>query len=182
MAEQFPGLIERIVNEGHELACHGHTHHRFDAMTYKEAQSEIESSASILRKYAPVTSFRAPNLSLPDHYLSILIENGFTIDSSLAKYKWTHRKRLKSLPHLKRLPVSLLCFWFRLPLCASIPFITCFDSLVLNMHPWEFIDMSKTDIPLDCRFHTGYYALNGLRKWISYFKKCEYQFLAINQS
>lgn len=176
MAEQFPEIMHRIVNEGHELACHGHTHRRFDQMSYTEANDEIKAAAEILRQYAPVISFRAPNLSFPDAFLPMLLDHGFKIDSSIARYKKKHHSKIKSLPDIQRIPVSLPGYCFRLPLFLSKLWIKNLDTIVLFMHPWEFIDMSKTKIHFDSRFNTGDYALNGLKKWIVYLRTKNYQF------
>jgi len=180
MAEKFPNIMRRIVNEGHELGCHGHTHKRFDQMDYLEANDEIACSVNILREYGDVCSFRAPNLSFPDEYLSILVEHGFKVDSSQARYKLSHYFKKKSDSELTRLPVSILCNWFRMPLYLSVPRIKPYKNLVLNMHPWEFVDMSKSGIPFDCRLNTGGYAFAELKKWITYFKKRYYDFLTVS--
>ena len=179
IAEQFPELMLRIVNEGHELGCHGHTHRRFDQMSYKEAESEIENATRVLRQYTPVTSFRAPNLSFPDAYLPLLTTHGFQIDSSLGRYKKAYREKIKNFSIVQRVVVSLPGYCFRLPLFLSTPWIKNLDEVVLLMHPWEFIDMSKTKIRFSSRFNTGEYALNGLRKWIFYLKEKNYQFLTM---
>src|SRR3990167_1550323 len=177
MAELFPNLMHRIVNEGHELACHGHTHRRFDQMSYSEAEYEIKTAAAVLRQYASVISFRAPNLSFPDAYLPILIKNGFKIDSSIAKYKISRRYKVPVTPGLQRIIVSFCCICFRLPFFLTRFRLKNIENLILFMHPWEFIDMSKTGIRFDCRLNTGEYAFNELKRWIQYLKKKNYSFL-----
>src|SRR6185503_20615128 len=87
IARRFPSVIETVVAGGHELGCHGLTHTRFSRMDRATARHEIETSSAILREFAPVTSFRAPNLDFPLEYLSLLEDSGFCLDSSAAKYK-----------------------------------------------------------------------------------------------
>jgi len=179
MAEQFPEIMHRIVNEGHELGCHGYTHRRFDEMSYEEAEYEIKTASDILRQYTPVISFRAPNLTFPDAFLPILIQQGFQIDSSLAQYKRSHRFNMRTMPGIQRIVVSLCCICFRLPFFLTRFRLKKMKDLVLYMHPWEFIDMSKTGIRFDCYLNTGNYAFCGLKKWIGYLKKKNYQFLSM---
>ncbi|MCX7124222.1 MAG: polysaccharide deacetylase family protein, partial [Gammaproteobacteria bacterium] len=182
MAELFPEIMRRIVDEGHELGCHGYTHRRFDQMSYEEAEYEIKMSAQVLRQYGPVVSFRAPNLSFPDAYLPILVDNGFEIDSSLAKYKMSRRYKMKTIPGLQRIIVTFCCICFRLPFFLTRFRIKNIENLVLYMHPWEFIDMSKTGIRFDCHINTGDQALKGLKKWILFLKIKNYQFVTIQTS
>lgn len=178
IAEQFPEIINKIVSEGHELGCHGYTHRRFDQMTYDEAEYEIKTSAQVLRQYAPVISFRAPNLKLPEDYLPILSANGFQFDSSIMEQA-ALPTTIKS--DIQRIKISSGCSCFRLPLFLSTSKIKHLDTAVLFAHPWEFIDMSKTHIPFSCRFHTGNYAIKGLKKWISFLKKRNYFFLTVRE-
>ncbi|HET9455028.1 MAG TPA: polysaccharide deacetylase family protein, partial [Gemmatimonadaceae bacterium] len=93
VARRYPGVVRRLVDAGHELACHGMSHQPFDRMSMAEARSEITESAAILRAFAPVTSFRAPYLRFPAEYLDLLVEAGMLVDSSTAKYKRTPRGR-----------------------------------------------------------------------------------------
>lgn len=176
MAAQFPDLMNRIVNEGHELGCHGHTHQKFSDLTYKEANWEISESIKILKQYGKVTSFRAPYLSFPDDYLPILIKHGFLLDSSLSRSKKDIQTKINT-PDIKRIVPNLPCICFRLPRFLFTHKIKNQDTVMLFMHPWEFIDMSKRGIRFDRYFNTGDYAINGLKKWIHYFKKNDYRFV-----
>ncbi|MEO7083386.1 MAG: polysaccharide deacetylase family protein, partial [Gemmatimonadaceae bacterium] len=69
VAERYPEAVAGVVAAGHELGCHGMTHTAFTTMSRDAARDEIETSASILRRFAPVTSFRAPYLRFPDEYV-----------------------------------------------------------------------------------------------------------------
>lgn len=176
MAMQFPDLMTRMVNEGHEIGCHGHTHRKLSELSYEEADWEISESIKILRQYANVTSFRAPYLSFPNDYLSILIKQGFLLDSSLSRSEKNSHTKINA-PGIKRIIPNLPCICFRLPRFFFTHQIKNQDTVMLFMHPWEFIDMSKRGIRFDRYFNTGDYAINALRKWIHYFKKNNYAFL-----
>src|SRR5437762_4547735 len=48
VARRYPAAIERVVCDGHELACHGMTHRAFTSLDAQTARDEIEVSAAIL--------------------------------------------------------------------------------------------------------------------------------------
>ena len=163
VARRYPRAIERLVSEGHELACHGMTHTAFTSLSRSEAQNEIEQSAAILRRFAPVTSFRAPYLRFPDKYLDILERSGFDVDSSQARYKLAYYRRRQSTT-LKRIPASVTSSVLRLPRLVRRGYLGALSSpIVLFVHPWEFVDLRREKLRLDCRFKTGNVALECVK-------------------
>jgi len=169
-AQRHPTLIERLVDAGHELGCHGMTHMPFPSFDRQRARWEIEESSRILRDFGPVTSFRAPYLRFPDAFLDLLEEAGFTLDSSQAKYKRAGFAR--STPTtLVRIPASVTSSVLRLPAWIRDPWLRSLASpAVLFAHPWEFVDLTRERLRLDCRFRTGEPALSDLRAVIRLFK------------
>jgi peptidoglycan/xylan/chitin deacetylase (PgdA/CDA1 family) len=166
VAEKYPKTVEAVVAAGHELGCHGVTHSAFDTLDQATAEWEIEHSVDLLRTFAPVTSFRAPYLRFPEEYVPLLADAGFTLDSSLAKYKRTYRHRT-SHPKLTRIPASVTSSVLRLPrLIRDRWLLSLKDPVVLFVHPWEFVDLRRERIRYDCRFRTGDFALNALREVI----------------
>lgn len=180
MAQQFPDLMHRIINEGHELGCHGQTHRKFSDLSETEAAWEITQSAKILREYGKVISFRAPYLNFPDSYLPLLAKHGFLLDSSIPTSEQNNREKLNSAI-IKRIAPTLPSSCFRLPRFLFMHKIRRQNTIMLFMHPWEFIDMSKRNIRFDRRLNTGEYAINNLKKWIRFFKKRQYQFLKCDE-
>ncbi len=177
MAERFPEAIREILQKGHELGCHGLTHTRFDTLSYAQAEYELRESSRILTAVAgPIVSFRAPNLSLPDRYLTLLRKYGFSIDSSIAKYKPPYAKGTYVQAGLLRIPASVTSSVLRLPTAMMQAVLRRLTEPVLFVHPWEFTDMSKTGIRYDCRFNTGAKALSNLDSAMRYFKEDGYQF------
>jgi peptidoglycan/xylan/chitin deacetylase (PgdA/CDA1 family) len=165
VAERYPAAIDAIVRDGHELGCHGHTHRKFPDLPPDEAREEIETSAAVLRRHAPVTSFRAPNLVFPDAYLRFLADAGFSLDSSQARYKaaWWRRDRHATAP-LRRIPASATSSVLRLPRPLREAYLSALGApVVLFVHPWEFVDLRHTDLRLDCRFATGETAFRRVR-------------------
>jgi peptidoglycan/xylan/chitin deacetylase (PgdA/CDA1 family) len=170
VAERYPHRIGEILRRGHELASHGHTHRRFDRMSELEARNEIQLSTDTLRAFgAAVTSFRAPNLQFPHRYLSLLEACGYRVDSSLAKYK-TEYYTSRRATALTRIPASMTSSMLRLPRWLRDPWLRSLASpVVLFVHPWEFVDLTRERLRLDCRFRTGQPAVDDLRSAIELF-------------
>lgn len=183
VAERYPELMKRIVEEGHELASHGYSHKRFDQMKEMEAEEEIEKSLEVLRQYYPVISFRAPNLEFPEAFVPLLSKHGIKIDSSTAHYKWTHRERIKKQADIPRYPASVTSSVLRLPSPLRKFFFWKMKKkpAVLFVHPWEFVDFTKSNLRLDCRFKTGRPALEAIRENIRYFRSQNGQFLLMKE-
>jgi len=168
---RFPASVEKIVSSGHELGCHGVSHRDFTGMDRSTAEWEIQESSQALRKFAPVVSFRAPYLKFPDEYLGLLEAADFRIDSSQAKYKIPYYLHSRDTG-LKRIPVSATSSVLRLPQWIRGPYLSALASpVVLFVHPWEFVDLRREKLRLDCRFKTGDEALNCLGSVIRKFKE-----------
>jgi peptidoglycan-N-acetylglucosamine deacetylase len=171
VAERFPAAVRALLAKGHELGCHGVTHTAFDRMDEAEARWEIEQSSRVLRDFAPVTSFRAPYLRFPDAYVPLLEQAGFALDSSLAKYKRSYRAPRRPTT-LSRIPASMTSSVLRLPAFVRDPWLaTLRDPVVLFVHPWEFVDLTRERLRYDCRFRTGDVALRCLREVIEAFAR-----------
>jgi peptidoglycan/xylan/chitin deacetylase (PgdA/CDA1 family) len=169
-AEHGPATVSEIMTLGHELACHGMTHRDFTTLTHAEAVREIADSAALLRAVAPVTAFRAPYLRFPDRLLDVLAEHGFRVDCSQARYKTGHRRPARPAGVL-RIPASVTSSVLRLPRWIRDPWLLSLRSpVVLFVHPWEFVDLTRERIRLDCRFRTGEPALADLAAVIRLFK------------
>lgn len=167
-ARRYPEAIRALMAAGHELACHGMTHRAFPDLSDDEAAFEIRESLKILRAFAPVTSFRAPYLRFPDRLLPLLQRNSISLDSSQAKYKG---RISPSIDGLTRIPASVTSSVLRLPSAIRDPVLRQLASpVVLFVHPWEFVDLSRVPIRWDCRFRTGLPALDCLRSVIQLFK------------
>jgi peptidoglycan-N-acetylglucosamine deacetylase len=163
VAARYPETVKRLVRDGHELGCHGMTHRAFTSLDPVTARSEIEESAAILRRFAPVTSFRAPYLQFPPAYVEMLEQNAFTLDSSQAKYKLAYY-RDRASPRITRVPASVTSSVLRLPRVVRNTYLSALWSpIVLFVHPWEFVDLRHERLRLDCRFKTGDIALDCVR-------------------
>jgi peptidoglycan/xylan/chitin deacetylase (PgdA/CDA1 family) len=180
-ARRYPQAVKALIDAGHELGCHGMTHRPFHALSEADAHWEISEAGSLLRGFAGVTSFRAPYLRFPAAYLKLLEESGFRLDSSQAKYKRAHHA--PSAPTgLARVPVSATSSVLRLPEKIRNPWLLSLASpVVLFVHPWEFVDLRRERLRLDCRFRTGEAALIALRSVIQLFKDCNARFYRMHE-
>jgi peptidoglycan-N-acetylglucosamine deacetylase len=170
MAEQYPNLIDRISEEGHELGCHGYTHARFDRMGTEEVRIALRQAGKVLRKFSKrLVSFRAPNLRFPAKYLKLLEDEGFLYDSSLAAYKPPFSKSIVG-DKIVRIPATITSSFLRLPPGLFIPLLKHVKAPVIFVHQWEFVDMSALPIRLDCKFNTGEKALQNLKNPDPYFQ------------
>lgn len=181
MAEQYPDLIRRIPEEGHELGCHGYTHARFDRMGKEEAKIALNQAGNVLRQFEKhMVSFRAPNLRFPEKYLELLEKEGFRYDSSLAAYKPSlSRSRVES--KIIRIPATITSSFLRLPPDIFLPLLKRITAPVIFVHPWEFVDMSRMPVRLDCKFNTGEKALENLKTLIHASKAENRLFLTLEE-
>jgi len=88
VALRHPALAQRIVDEGHEIACHGLCHARVDSQTPQEFRTDIRTAKAILEDLSgqPVRGYRAATFSVGPHTAwawPILEEEGYTYSSSV---------------------------------------------------------------------------------------------------
>lgn len=88
VADRNPGLVQRIVAEGHEIGSHTWWHPRVNTLTPAEFRTEVRDSKRLLEDAGgvAVTGFRAPSFSITPGYewaFDILLEEGYRYDSSL---------------------------------------------------------------------------------------------------
>lgn len=92
VAERFPSLIRRIVEQGHELASHGHAHFRADGQDAATFRDDIRRTKAILEETggAPVTGYRAATFSIGrgnPWAFDVLAEEGHRYSSSVYPVK-----------------------------------------------------------------------------------------------
>lgn len=89
IARKYPGLVRRIVDEGHEVASHTDRHLRLDMLPSFELARDLAAARDSLEQLtgAPVLGIRAPNFSISDSVLDCLASAGYWYDSSLFSFK-----------------------------------------------------------------------------------------------
>lgn len=83
--ETFPDAVRSLVDDGHEIACHGWTHRKPSELTRAEERDElIRANAAIERiSGRRARGYRSPSWDLSENTLDLLLELDFAYDSSL---------------------------------------------------------------------------------------------------
>jgi polysaccharide deacetylase family protein (PEP-CTERM system associated) len=89
VAERYPAIVRRIVDEGHELASHTHLHRNLNQLSRDEVVRELAQAKDALEQVTglAVRGVRAPNFSVSDEVLDVLAEAGYWYDSSYFGFK-----------------------------------------------------------------------------------------------
>jgi peptidoglycan/xylan/chitin deacetylase (PgdA/CDA1 family) len=160
-ARSAPQVIQRILDEGHELASHGWYHSSFEAKDLLASRLELERIGG-----RAVKGFRMARMMDVDH--DEIRRAGYRYNSSLnpvyipGRYNnftkprtWFDELGLINIPAsatpVLRVPLFWLSFhhlplWFYRMACAR----TMNHDGYLNVyfHPWEFTDLSHADLGL----------------------------------
>lgn len=88
VAEHYPGLVRRIAERGHELACHSYWHRLIYKLTPDEFREDTLRAKHCIEQAAglPIYGYRAPSFSITGRSawaLDVLAELGFRYDSSV---------------------------------------------------------------------------------------------------
>ena len=122
VAERYPDLMRKIVDQGHELASHGMDHTRADHQSPDEFREDIATSKKILEDLTgcEVLGFRAASFSIGKTNLwafDILGEEGYHYSSSINPVRHDHYGMPDAprfpfyptgSPKLEELPISTL--------------------------------------------------------------------------
>lgn len=169
VADRFPQLVRDIRDGGHELASHGYWHRLIYNQTPDEFAADLRQSVQAIEAASNVrpTAYRAPSFSITAKTQwahAVLIEEGFTIDSSVFpiyhdRYGIPNARRhpyriSTNAGSLTEFPPAVLRFmrmnipvsgggYFRLyPLCWTSFLLRWFNRstrqpFVFYLHPWE---------------------------------------------
>lgn len=174
LAERYPEVIKRIVDNGHELASHGYGHERVSDQTPESFFADINVAKLILEDLSgqEIKGYRAPSFSIGEKNLwafEILEKAGYQYSSSIYPIHHDHYGMPNAPRHahlvgnLLEIPATTLRFfnrnwpasgggYFRLmPYELSrwmIRRVNNVDQLsaVFYFHPWE-IDSGQPRIP-----------------------------------
>ena len=106
VAERHPELIEKIYNEGHEIASHGYSHKRLHELSKEKFEDDLRKSTTILESIIKdeIIGFRAPSYSIDQDTawaLDILENLRYKYDSSVFPLRF----RKKSLYGVRNAPL-----------------------------------------------------------------------------
>jgi len=95
VAERFPTLIQRVVNEGHELASHGYAHVRASDQSPQAFRADVRRTKALLEELGgvPVQGYRAASFSIGAGNLwalDVLAEEGYAYSSSIYPVRHDH--------------------------------------------------------------------------------------------
>jgi polysaccharide deacetylase family protein (PEP-CTERM system associated) len=95
IAERYPQLVRRIVENGHELASHGYAHLRASEQSREEFYKDVTRAKRVLEDIAgvEVKGYRAPSFSIGRDNLwalECLREAGYRYSSSLYPIRHDH--------------------------------------------------------------------------------------------
>lgn len=95
VAERHPGMIRRIVAEGHEIASHGWDHQRVFTMTADQFRSDLRRAHQAIADAAgeAPAGYRAPSFSIDARTPwahEVLAEEGYAYSSSVAPVRHDH--------------------------------------------------------------------------------------------
>lgn len=187
VAERFPGIVRRIVDEGHELASHGWSHVRVTEQTPDEFAADVARTKTLLEQVGgvEVKGYRAASYSIGERNLwalTTLRDQGYRYSSSIFPirhdlYGMPNAPRFGFRPHdddFLEFPVTtvrvagrnLPCAgggWFRL-----LPYpITRWalrrvnrdeqQSAIFYFHPWEIDPEQPRQPGLDGRTRFRHY-------------------------
>ncbi|MFY9513330.1 MAG: XrtA system polysaccharide deacetylase [Rubrivivax sp.] len=175
IAERYPQLVRRIVEQGHELASHGYGHQRASDLTEAQFSEDITRAKKLLEDIggAAVLGYRAPSFSIGTGNLwalDVLARTGHRYSSSIYPIRHDHygmpdspRFAYQLSNGLLEVPVTTVRMlnrnlpssgggYFRLlPYAVSRWLLTQVnqqdrESAVFYFHPWE-IDPGQPRIP-----------------------------------
>jgi len=116
LTHDIPGLIKKVAQAGHEIACHNYLHLRIFDIAKNEFKENLTAAKKNLEDVSgqPVYGFRAPDFSITDKSLwalDVLKEVGFVYDSSIYPYGLHDVYGIKNAdPSVHRLPNGLIEF------------------------------------------------------------------------
>lgn len=107
IAEKYPQLVKRIADGGHEIGCHSYLHRLVYQMTPDEFRDDLRHAKCAIEDACgvEVKSYRAPSFSITSKSMwaiPILLEEGFTVDSSMFPMKHDRYGIEDSTSHIHR--------------------------------------------------------------------------------
>jgi polysaccharide deacetylase family protein (PEP-CTERM system associated) len=121
IAERYPGLVRKIVAEGHELASHGYGHLRIHEQTPAEFTHDIGRAKALLEDVsgAEVKGYRAPSFSIGRKTLwafERIAQAGYRYSSSV----YPVRHDLYGMPDAPRFPYRPRADLLEIPVATAV--------------------------------------------------------------
>jgi polysaccharide deacetylase family protein (PEP-CTERM system associated) len=192
VSDRYPRLIEAVLAAGHEIGSHGYHHTRAYDLGPDAFRHDLLESVRALTAAgaARVTMFRAPEWSINDRSLwalEILVEEGITVDASMAPVRLVGGVTYPRHPHLRQTPAGSITevpplvadrlgqtmpmgWGWGLRMSSPRRVVRAIEAVnhagvpaVLMVHPWE-LDPDPPRIRLPARLQFAhYFRLSGFR-------------------
>ena len=83
--ETYPGCVDSVLRDGHELAHHGWTHRPPATLSREEEEEELVRGNEAIEKVSGrrPRGYRSPSWDLSPHSVELLLKHGFDYDSSM---------------------------------------------------------------------------------------------------
>jgi polysaccharide deacetylase family protein (PEP-CTERM system associated) len=193
VADRYPRLIEAVLAAGHEIGSHGYHHARAYDLGPGAFRRDLRASLRALAAAGAgrVTMFRAPEWSINDRSfwaLQTLVEEGVTVDASMAPIRLVGAVTYPRHPHIRHTPAGpitevppLVVDRFRqvmpmgwgwgLRMSSARRVLRAINAAnragipaVLTVHPWELDpDPPRVRLPPRLQF-AHYFRLSGFRE------------------
>jgi peptidoglycan-N-acetylglucosamine deacetylase len=193
VGDRYPRLIEAVLEAGHEIGSHGYQHARAYDLGPAAFRQDLRASLATLEAAgAPrVTMFRAPEWSINDRSfwaLQTLVEEGVTVDASMAPARIVGAVTNPRHPHLRHTPAGTITevpplvvdrfgqvmpmgWGWGLRMSSPRRVLRAIDAVnragvpaVLTVHPWE-LDPKPPRVRLPARLQFAhYFRLSGFRE------------------
>lgn len=140
IAQHYPGLIEKICADGHEIGCHSLHHAILNRIEQKdEFENTVGESREILKKISgqAIIGFRAPGAYISRWMFASLIRLGFRYDSSVNPNTFIRKTDL-DIYRITSKP-----YW--ISQCNGAGMSA--DSRLLEM-PWPYLSLATVRIPV----------------------------------
>lgn len=190
VAERHPRLVEAVRSAGHEIGSHGYGHRRAYDLGADAFRADLRLSLGALAAIGvpEVRAFRAPEWSINDRSLwalATLVQEGFTVDASMAPVRMVGAPSYPRHPHVKQTAagplvevpplvadrygqVMPLGWGWGLRMSSPRRVLRAIDALnrqglpaTIAVHPWELDpDPPRVRLPLGLRF-AHYFRLDG---------------------
>ena len=192
-AENAPEVMQRIVNEGHEVACHGCDH-------WQPQASDVFRSKEIIEKLTGLTikGYRQPRMfPVSDEDIE---KAGYRYNSSLnpafipgrymhltAPRTWFMRGKVMEIPASVTPLIRFPLFWLSLHNLPEklyhmmVRRVLRHDGyFVIYFHPWEFFELKEHPefkMPFIIKNHSGHQMVQRLDTLIKMLKKRNEKFV-----
>ncbi|MCA9471124.1 MAG: DUF3473 domain-containing protein [Nitrospirales bacterium] len=165
VAERHGGLVKRLANAGHEIACHGYSHELIAAQSPAKFREDIRTAKKILEDLTgkAVLGYRAPTFSITKETkwaLPILVEEGYLYDSSIVPAVHDSYGIPDASPDIHSLATSSGVLWEVPPSTYKIGWMRVpiggggyFRLLPYRLFKWFLTQVENEGMPLVMYFH-----------------------------